>query len=62
VLPQASHLEHFAAAELNGSQWVLKSARKTPLRLTPGKHTLRVACNVDAFRPVSRPVEIEIAD
>src|SRR5262249_6794211 len=34
VLPQASHLERFAAVRLDSKLWRLKSDGKTPLRLT----------------------------
>lgn len=58
VLPQGSTREGIADVRLDRGRWRLKSDPKQPLELALGRHTVRVACEVDAFRPVSNAVEI----
>jgi RNA polymerase sigma factor (sigma-70 family) len=50
--------------KLESGKWILKSvdSKLVPLKLTPGKHTIHVACAIDKRRPVSNAVEIEIVD
>lgn len=74
VLPQGSLREGFAAVRLRAGEWGVKpegnggkKAVRVPapeerLKLAPGKHTIRVACDVDAYHPVSPPVEIRILE
>jgi hypothetical protein len=61
VVPGGSLEQRIAAVRLEPKLWLLKSDPDTRLQLTPGRHAVRVACDVDEFRPVSQSVSIEVA-
>ncbi len=67
--------DRIAVIRLASKEWAVKEERAAgtdkgpaapagsarPLRLRPGKHTVRVACDIGGRRVVSNPVEIETA-
>lgn len=62
-LPAGTTQEDFIRIELS-SKWIWQSplAIYRPLKLTPGKHIIRVICQIDRFKPVSNAIEIEVVD
>lgn len=62
-LPSGTTQENFIRIDLS-SKWIWQSplAIYRPLKLTPGKHIIRVICQIDRFKPVSNAIEIEVVD